>query len=175
MVIEFERVKFLPIQNKKYSHPKNVRCRVVPKTGCWECISHTTANNYPCFRPVIKGVRKIYYLHRLSYEAFKGEIPKGMCVLHSCDNPLCINPEHLFLGTGKDNVLDMVNKERQARGEKNNHAKLTIEQVRAIRLNEMSTIAELAQKYGVCTSNIYQIKAYKTWKHVQFRKAEEKK
>lgn len=68
---------------------------------------------------------RFHLAHRVSWELFVGPIPKGLCVLHECDNPPCVRPDHLFLGTNLDNVKDMVAKGRQARGEANGRAKLT--------------------------------------------------
>lgn len=91
----------------------------------------------------VKG--KTYRAHRLSYELHCGEIPAGMFVCHRCDNPACINPDHLFLGTPKDNVVDMDGKGRGRRG---TYRKLTDEQVAHILRKEMSS-AQYAKLYGV--------------------------
>ena len=71
--------------------------------------------------------------HRASYEAFVGQIPKGMYVCHACDNVACVNPNHLFLGTQKQNLQDMKTKGRSTRGEKNAMSKLTENDVRTIK------------------------------------------
>lgn len=63
-----------------------------------------------------KGKRWPFMAHRISFEQFRGPIPEGMCVLHKCDVPSCVNPDHLFLGSNADNMADKVAKGRQARG-----------------------------------------------------------
>ena len=98
-----------------------------------------------------------YKAHRLSYEMFVGEIPAGLEVLHSCDNPPCVNPRHLFLGTQQDNMDDMVKKGRahgkQQQGEDNPAAKLNCAQVAAIRWiwsnGQAESMAELGRSFGV--------------------------
>jgi hypothetical protein len=97
--------------------------------------------------------------HRVIYEIAKGLIPKGLRICHKCDNPPCCNPDHLFVGTAKDNSLDMAQKERAGRN------KLKGEQVAAIR-EDARTTKEIAKDYGVCWSNIAAIKAGVTWVHV---------
>ena len=92
------------------------------------------------------------YAHRVSYELANGAIPDGMCVLHRCDNPPCVNPAHLYLGTIADNNRDAKAKGRTALGERNGQAKLTDEQVREIRRIHGSggvTQRSLARKFGV--------------------------
>lgn len=112
------------------------------------------------------------YTHRLSYEFHKGCIPDGLLVLHECDNPPCVNPDHLFLGTYLDNVRDMINKGRQGvvpRGEKARHSKLTTEQVLEIReayASGRNTQVELARIYGIHKRNIWMITSRKVWKHI---------
>lgn len=78
------------------------------KTNCWLWQANRTFDDYGVFWLIDKNVRA----HRVSYEYFYGEIPEGQCVLHSCDNPSCVNPEHLFLGTNQDNTDDMIEKGR---------------------------------------------------------------
>ena len=104
--------------------------------------------------------------HRYSYELAYGPIPDGLCCCHRCDNPQCINPEHLFLGTRSDNLQDAVRKGRMAHGETQGNSKLTEVDVRAIREDKVSTGSILGEKYGVHPNTIYAIKKGLTWKHV---------
>ena len=94
--------------------------------------------------------------HRRSWELSVGPIPKGKCVLHKCDNPGCVRPGHLFLGTQADNMHDMKAKGRQARGAKLPQTKLSDEAVNAIRAlyNAGEPQAVLAKEYGVSQSAI---------------------
>ncbi len=95
--------------------------------------------------------------HRASWLLFKGNIPNGLCVLHKCDNPICVNPSHLFLGTIGDNNNDM-----RRKGRTRHHSKLTIAQIQEIRDSKF-TQAELSKLYGVSQPAISQIKGGKTW------------
>jgi hypothetical protein len=109
-----------------------------------------------------------YYAHRLSYELFRGPIPSGCVVCHHCDNRKCVNPDHLFIGTQKDNLADMAAKKRSCLGEKNGQAKLTEKQACAIRsLAGARTTSELAETYGVSRHLIRKIQIGELWGHVQ--------
>ncbi len=110
---------------------------------------------------------KLLRAHRASYMEFIGPIPSGMYVLHECDTPLCVNPRHLFLGTGKDNSEDKVSKGRQARGESNGAAVLTEKKVLAIREYEGThTLQSTADHFGVSKGAVACIVARRTWKHI---------
>lgn len=107
--------------------------------------------------------------NRAAYELFIGPIPKGMSVLHKCDNPSCVNPKHLFLGTDADNHANCVMKGRQAWGERNGQSKLTLRQVKEIRKmykynSRGFGIYTLGKKYGVSSTVIFQIVNGKIWK-----------
>jgi hypothetical protein len=78
------------------------------KTDCWEFQGGKNNIGYGMIRDDLK----MRTTHRVSYEEHKGPIPKGLCVMHSCDNPICVNPDHLSLGTHKQNTQDMINKGR---------------------------------------------------------------
>ena len=111
--------------------------------------------------------------HRLAWQFINGPIPDGLSVLHRCDNPPCVNPEHLFLGTNVDNMTDMVAKGRARgktqNGEANDYAKLTEQQVRDIRLRwryRVVPMSALAREYGVSQSAISDICRRATWAHV---------
>lgn len=103
--------------------------------------------------------------HTVSWELEHGPIPEGMNVLHRCDNPPCCRPDHLFLGTHRDNIDDKVAKNRQHRGEQIVQSKLTEEEVIRIR-NDDRDQDEVAAEYGVCQQTISDIKLRKSWKHL---------
>lgn len=87
--------------------------RVQKDDGCWEWTGATSAAGYGVFGKNTK----LWFAHRFSYELSNGPIPDGMFVCHQCDNPRCVRPDHLFLGSHKDNMKDMCLKGRQSKGE----------------------------------------------------------
>ena len=125
--------------------------------GCWEWQGTLDSNGY--------GVLKINYrqhkAHRVAYAAYV-EDPKGMFVCHHCDNPKCINPKHLFLGTPADNMKDKATKGRASRfvGERNPMSKLTDEQTACV-VDDSRTQREIAQAYGISQSRVSKIKTTK--------------
>jgi hypothetical protein len=84
--------------------------------GCWEWTAARTAKGYGCFRFGSRGSARA---HRVAYELFVGPIPDGLLVCHHCDNPSCVNPDHLYVGTQKQNRQDAVLRNRTARGAEN--------------------------------------------------------
>ena len=104
--------------------------------------------------------------HRVSWVLQVGMIPVGFCVLHRCDNGLCVNPGHLFLGTNEDNIQDMVNKGRQVHGERQHSARLTRRDVLAIRAawRAGETQTSLAERYPVTQPTISSICRKKIWR-----------
>ena len=111
---------------------------------------------------------KKYLHHRWVYAQHNNidlEDMKGLVVMHLCDNPSCINIDHLRLATQLDNIRDRNNKGRQAKGINNSQSKITEADVIAIRSSSL-TQKELAIKYGISRGNISQIKSRKLWKHL---------
>lgn len=103
--------------------------------------------------------------HRVMWRLAVSEIPPGKQILHHCDNPSCVRPDHLFLGTNEINVSDKVSKGRQVRGERIHVAKLTEANVREIR-GMSGTLSEIAEAFGVHLGTIHSVKAKRNWKHV---------
>jgi len=136
----------------------------MPEAGCWIWMGGTTVRGYGQIES--KGMK--HYAHRVSYELFVGPIPKGMYVCHSCDNVACVNPNHLFLGTQKENLQDMASKGRSTRGVKNPMAKLSEEDVKDIKylINTGLSSKDLGVEYGVSSAAINLIKQGKRWNHV---------
>jgi len=143
-----DRNKFLSMVNKS-------------DTGCWNWSGVCTKDGYGWFTPL---TRLKIYAHRFSYLMFIGEIGSGMCVLHKCDNPRCVNPEHLFLGTQSDNMTDKKIKGRAQSGDMHwtrrtpeRRSKTTFALVGQSTANEIRweyasgqfTYKELAEKHGV--------------------------
>lgn len=108
--------------------------------------------------------------HRYSYQLNKGEIPEGLHILHECDNPTCVNPDHLRAGTPADNIKDMMNKGRdRVRGEKHGNAKLTYKDAEDIRHKykwrcPVNGTFGLARQYGVAQRTIMRIIDGSGWK-----------
>lgn len=142
--------------------------------GCWLWTAGCTKDGYGQIR--VGGTPgKVEYAHRVAWELLNGQIPEGLCVLHKCDSPPCVNLEHLFLGTDNDNVQDKMAKGRYVLGvhpgrpgEKNPLHILTEKQVleikQALADDHYGLTAELAQKYGVAYHTIYDVKTEVTWK-----------
>jgi DNA-binding transcriptional regulator YiaG len=107
--------------------------------------------------------------HRVSYELTKGPIRAGYKACHTCDNPPCCNPAHLFEGTDLDNMRDKAEKGRAARGLTNRNSKLTPKKVRALRFLYRSgqfSQDDLAETFDVTRENVQHIVNGRTWKHV---------
>jgi hypothetical protein len=107
------------------------------------------------------------YAHRLSYEIHNGQIPQRLNILHKCDNPSCVNPKHLFLGTQKDNINDMFKKGRGMKGEKHVHAILSNKIARDIRKEYSkgkTSLSILGRKYGICFQHVHDIIKKRIWK-----------
>lgn len=134
--------------------------------GCWEWIGASRGTGYGA----IQDGGRLRSAHRVSYELHHGPIPSGMCVCHVCDRPQCVNPEHLFLGTHKDNAWDKVNKGRaNAPWGKQHHAcKLSEADILVIRASHDKGI-ELSRRFGVCPSTITKIRQKKAHVHAGLR------
>lgn len=152
--------------------PAQERFRRQYKKGeeCWEWTGGTDRQFYGRFSAELHGVMHTK-AHRYSWALQHGvPIPDGMVVCHSCDNPRCVNPAHLWLGTQDDNMRDKISKGRHvlnhARGEARPEAKLTESEVRVILL-DARPYAVIAADYGVHTQTISSIKNRKSWAHVQ--------
>jgi hypothetical protein len=137
--------------------------------GCWEwigCFSDTGYGNF-----YADGSLRL--THRYSWTLHVGAIPKGLCVLHRCDNRACVRPDHLFLGTKKDNTRDMFYKGRErnlgiCKGEQHGNSKLTLEQVLRIRAESAAgrKHREMAAEMGVTESLVSKVVHRKVWTHV---------
>lgn len=146
-----------------------------PNSGCW--LWNTTTNNGGY--GIVKHKGKVIGAHRLSYELYCEEIPESMVVCHKCDTRSCVNPEHLFIGTYKDNTQDMITKGRKRNGDrsklmmgndrsvgvKNCSAKLTEQQVIDIFLDNRKA-KQIAGEYSIHVNTVYKIKNRIRWKHL---------
>lgn len=145
--------------------------RYVTKTPeCWEWTGYRSPLGYGRFN--LTGTKPVL-AHRFAWELQHGPIPDGLVVCHHCDNPRCVRPDHLFLGTQRDNLLDMGRKGRRrgtfssarTSGEANRAAKLTVEEVRRIRdLAPMLPHIEIAAMFNICKTHVSKIVRRRTWK-----------
>ena len=144
---------------------------------CWNWLGHKTIKGYG----VIKIKEKMCLAHRVSYEMNIGKIPIGLCVCHSCDNPSCVNPKHLWVGTRAENTNDRHRKGRtvgnknlwkigsKLKGEEKGGVKLKEEDVLLIRslakIKEKTT-KQLSEMFGISRSQIWRIINNKKWQHI---------
>lgn len=133
--------------------------KVKKSKNCWIWQAYCDAHGYG----QMEFNKKLIGTHRYSWIISFGEIPKGLYVLHKCDNPSCVRPSHLFIGTQKDNGIDMMKKGRGG------NSKLTIENVKEIRKlykNGLKNFTEIARKYGVSDYAISSIIKKRQWNYV---------
>jgi hypothetical protein len=134
---------------------------------CWEWSKGQNGMGYGAFN--IKG--KPFLVHRLMYERHNGKIPDGMHILHSCDNPICLNPKHLFIGSQKDNVHDMIqkNRDRKARGSKSGRAIINEEIALKIKTQALDglSIINISKLNNLPYYIVYQVYNNITWRHVR--------
>ena len=133
----------------------------IPESGCWLWLGATNQSGY--------GITRLHggpssLAHRTVFSIFQGPIPAGMCVLHRCDVPLCVNPSHLWLGTHLENIDDRVKKQRSHRlkGVKNPAAKLNGDKALEIFRSPLPQ-KELARLHNVSTTAVRKIQKRETW------------
>lgn len=150
------------IMPRKYRRIIEERSIPEPNSGCWIWLGSFNRWGYGT------GLHKSEYAHKRSWREYNGPVPAGLWVLHRCDNPACVNPDHLFLGTGKDNVRDKVSKGRArgaGRGEAHWKNTLTKNQVMEI-MSDTRPQSVIAAEYGVRQQAISKIKRKQTWAHL---------
>lgn len=137
------------------------KCQPIPELGCWAWTHFKRPDGYG--EMTYKG--RARYAQKVAWDLFRGPIPKNLHVLHTCDNRWCVNPDHLFLGTNRDNVNDKLAKGRQPWGSQIHQSKLTKEQVLSI-LNDARTQRAIAEDYNICQQTVSQIKRRQSWQRL---------
>lgn len=143
----------------------------VPFSGCWLWVGASTNDQFDYGTFYLAG--KFIRAHIAAWLLFRGSIPTGMCVLHSCDVAGCVNPAHLFLGTKRDNVVDMISKGRDRRigrpGSKHHQTMLgepDVMEIRRLYAEGKHSQSQLGKLYGVTQTAILKIVRRITWKHI---------
>ena len=162
-----------PVLSQKEEAEVNIsrfisRIELNSKTGCWEWSRRgTVAKSYGQF----KIAKVTYKAATISFALFVRPVPMGLCVCHKCDNPPCVRPDHLFLGTQNDNVQDCWGKGRgrefpDQKGESNVASKLTEKHVFFLRNHYKPPMSTWAKKYGVSEATLYHALKGDTWRHL---------
>lgn len=139
----------------------------IKENECWNFLGTKDKDGYGVFG---HGRGKQLRAHRASFQFYKGNVITGMFVCHSCDNPSCINPNHLFVGTAKDNTQDMIQKGRRVNHKGSNHpsAKLNELHVICIRKQRLlgKTLKQIGNQFGITFQSVSDICKGKTWTHL---------
>ncbi len=140
--------------------------KIVTGSGCIEWQGYKSQYGYGIIQSKMYGSTGA---HRVAYAIAHGPVPPDVHACHRCDNPPCVNPDHLFLGRDKENVADMIHKLRHCHGEDSSHHKLT--EAEAIEILQRYTAGgigrpQLGREYGVSASCIQALTERKTWKHL---------
>lgn len=160
------RLRSMPVGSAALPMPDRFWSAVDKTDGCWNWTAARLGSGYGSFSRG-RGTPNSG-AHRVAWELTNGPVPSSIHVLHRCDNPICVRPDHLFLGTNKDNVDDKVAKGRQSRmiGERNPNAKLNTSDVEEIRRRHHSgqSATAIASRYGMGQTQISRIIRRETWK-----------
>lgn len=167
----FKKHGYIKLTYKDIPVIERFKARCIKKaSGCIEWNGFVNHEGYGAITVDARVIRA----HRFSYAYYKGAIPDGMLVCHKCDNPRCVNADHLFLGTNQDNVNDKVKKNRQSRlkGEDSGTSKLTEKDVIKIKimLENGDSYKVIADRFNVTKTPIYLINKKKSWKHVSIKR-----
>ncbi len=144
---------------------KLVRTIIPDERGCLIWPYRLGTSGYGAYKIKLKQC----ITHRLLWKIHNGEIPKGICIMHSCDNRPCVNIQHLSAGTWADNNRDRMRKGRSAVGERSGRVKLSDDKVREIRRKYATggtTCTKLGMQFGVSNHQISQVVTFKSWRHV---------
>lgn len=154
---------FMPIQKKTLQQKIYEKFRVTP--GCWVWTGAKKKDGYG----YVRHDGREFLAHRAAYFLRHGNLNPGLCICHTCDNRLCVNPDHLWQGTALENDADKMAKGRQAKGERMGSAKLSAQQVAEIRTvftggRGGENTVSLGKKYGVSPSTIWDVVNRVNWK-----------
>jgi HNH endonuclease len=132
----------------------------VPFAGCWYWVGANKGGHEPY------GVFKKRLAHRVAYELYKGSLTPGLFVLHKCDMPSCVNPDHLYLGTQKQNIHDCIQRLRRGNISGENHPshRLTLQDVANIRADRRAQ-ETIAREYGITQSHVSHLKHGDSWRN----------
>lgn len=132
---------------------------------CWYWQGDKNQKGYGAISFYHSGRRMRVLAHRVSHAVFKGKIPAGMDMCHSCDNPPCVNPAHLHPGTRYQNMHECMDRGRFSAGVRRYNAKLTEDDIHTIRA-DTGTYEEIARRYNITSASVSNIKGLKEWAHV---------
>jgi hypothetical protein len=139
----------------------------VQNNGCWNFLGNKDKDGYGVFG---HGRNKQLRAHRASFEFHKKTSVANLLVCHSCDNPSCINPDHLFLGNPKENMQDMINKGRKANCKGSNHPLSKLDEIDVLFIRQERSfgkkLKDIANDYGITFQTVSDICRGKTWKHL---------
>lgn len=167
------RISLLSEEEKLHKLKESYEKNIIKKPGCWDWSGSKRKFGYGALSTNKYGCSDA---HRASWIIHKGKIPKGLQVCHHCDNPICSNPSHLFLGTIRENCLDKIKKGRAnftippiSYGERNKQSKLKEEDVKEIKKMLLNCIPStyISELYNVSVSTISRIHLKKTWQHIK--------